>query len=203
MKKNMTNKLMVTVVALAAMFGLFGMANAQELISQSPYLQGVDLKAAIEAARERQAATNVKVDKEIKTPDVETNSVVGSPNLVGTWNVTVMGQGPNPFFAMQTFGTGGTFVDTTSQLGRLAEGPSHGVYECGTRFCNLSFEIFEFDTAGAYVGKIRLRCLITPNSVSTSFNANYTVDFINLDGSVDSDIASGTFSGVKQQVLSF
>jgi hypothetical protein len=190
------------MAALAAMFGLFGMMNAQELKAQSPYLQGVDLKAAIEAARERQAGTKVKVDKEIK-PDVETNNVVGSPNLVGTWNVTVLGQGPNPFFAMQTYGSGGTFIDTTSQLSKLLEGPSHGVYSCGTRFCDLSFEIFEFDPNGNYIGKIRLRCLLTPNAASTALSAQYTVDFIELDGTVIPDIASGTFSGVKQQVLSF
>lgn len=190
------------MVAFAAMLGLFSAANAQESIRLSGYLQGVDLKTAIEAARGRSPKTYVNIEKEIK-PDETVNNVVTTPNLVGTWNVTVFGQGPTPFFSMQTFGTGGTFVDTTSQLGKLGEGPAHGVFQCGTRFCDLSFEIFEFDTGGNYVGKIRLRCLITPNAASTAFSAQYTVDFIELDGTVIPDIASGTFSGVKQQVLSF
>jgi hypothetical protein len=197
MKNSIRNRISMGLVLALAIVGLSGVVTAQDSSPRSAYLPGVDLKTVIEAAR----AGLTKDVRGIKTeePDGGETNVVFNPNLTGTWNVTVTGAGPNPFYSMQTF-NGGTFTETSSQLGLLHEGPAHGVYSCGTHFCNLTFETFEFDPDGIYWGKIRLRALITQNS-TTTFSADYSVDFIELDGTVIPDIGSGTFSAVKMQVL--
>lgn len=198
MKKIIINRISIGLIVAFAIFGLSGAAAAQDNRAQSPYLQGVDLKAAVEAAGTGQ----MKGDREIKSDDTgggETSAIF-NPNLTGTWNVTVTGAGPQPFFSLQTF-NGGLFTETSSQLGLLHEGPAHGVYSCSTHSCNLTFETFEFDPAGIYWGKIRLRAQLAQYTSTTTFTGQYSVDFIELDGTVIPDIGSGTFSAVKMQVL--
>lgn len=197
----MRNKIIITLVLLVSVLGLFSLANAQERTPASRYLKGVDLQTAIEAARSGRTKVDAKILDEIKSVYSEDgNLLVSEPQLVGTWNVTVPGPTPaDTFYAMQTFGAGGTFVETSSLLGHLFEGPAHGVFECRSRGCTLTFEVFEFAPDGSCYGKLRLRSAISLPDFS-HFNSNFAVDFVELDGTVIPDLATGSFSGERMQV---
>jgi hypothetical protein len=114
----MRNKIIITLVLLVTTLSLLSAANAQERTQGSRYLKGVDLQMAIEAARSGRSKVDAKILDEIKSVYSEDgNSLTSEPQLVGTWNVTVPGPTPaETFYAMQTFGTGGTFVETSSLL---------------------------------------------------------------------------------------
>src|SRR5919206_1410241 len=78
--------------------------------------------------------------------------------IVGTWVCDVPNGDPVPFQALQTFHDDGTFVETSSLLGRGEEGPAHGVWKRDGRIYRLTFQLFAFDPAtGDNVGMIRVR----------------------------------------------
>jgi hypothetical protein len=198
----MRNKIVIAFTLLFTVFGLFGLVHAQEKRLRSRYLQGVDLKSAVEAAREGRAQPNKKILSEINSAYSEDkeNLLIAQSQLTGTWYMTVPGATPEEtFYALQTFGTDGTFVETSSLLGQLFEGPAHGVYECRARSCTLTFEVFEFGMNGEHIGKVRVRNLvrlINPNHLVS----DYAVDFIELDGTEFTGIGTGSFSGDRMQV---
>ncbi len=114
-------------------------------------------------------------------------------NLVGTWFVEVPGDAP--FQAYQTFGQDGTFVETSSLLGSLVEGPAHGAWRIIGNSTFLTFELFAFD-AGQAVGRIRVRCRVRVNG--DSFAADSAVDILDLAGNeVAPEVATGPFYGSR------
>lgn len=119
--------------------------------------------------------------------------------LTGTWYVTVPIDDTTVFHAFHTFGSDGTFVETSSLLGSLIEGPAHGVWESRKRGALLTFEVFEFDPDGKEAGRVRVRNLIRLTD-DDHFTADGVVDFIDVNGEITEGIATGTFTGQRMKV---
>jgi hypothetical protein len=117
--------------------------------------------------------------------------------LVGTWFVVVPGE--TPFYAYQTFGVDGTFVETSSLLATLTEGPAHGAWRQAGNTNYLTFELFAFE-AGEAIGRIRVRCSVTVDG--NVLEAQSAVDILALDGElIAADVASGPFTGTRLRAL--
>jgi hypothetical protein len=118
---------------------------------------------------------------------------------VGTWVVDVSA-GDESFAAFHTFGADGTFVETSSGLATLSEGPAHGVWSGKKKDYLLTFEVFEFAPDQSYAGRVRVRCAIHLDDAD-HLTALYTVDFIDLDGTMITDVGGGNFRGVRLRVV--
>ena len=101
---------------------------------------------------------------------------------------------------MHTFNTDGTFVETSSLLATLTEGPAHGVWKGKKRDYDYTFELFVFNADQSVAGRVRVYGSIHING-DNNFTGTYTVAFINLDGSVDDAIDPGEFAGTRLQVI--
>ena len=106
--------------------------------------------------------------------------------IVGTWICDVPNGQPVPFQALQTFHEDGTFIETSSLLGRGEEGPAHGVWKRDGRLYRLTFQLFAFDPAtGDSVGMVRVRITLRLEGADQlNATAGY-VEFIAPDGSVE------------------
>jgi hypothetical protein len=119
------------------------------------------------------------------------------PRIIGTWVVHVPGADPSQDFdALHTFGADGTFVETSSLLGTLVEGPAHGVWsQTGNGFL-LTFQLFAFDDEGNPAGMIRVRCRIVLLS-SNSLRASTVVDILPPGEAPILAVASGDYTGSR------
>lgn len=193
----MKHKIYLTLTLLVLTFGLSICANAQK----GKLFKDVNWKKAVETAKNGKANVDkemlAQIEEAYAESKEESNNFFGA-NLTGTWYVTVPGPTPEEnFYAYQTFGLDGTFVETSSLLVTLTEGPAHGVWERRNRGNVLTFELFAFDPEnGVQVGRIRVRCYIQLNG-RNNFSAYSAVDFIELDGTVIPDIATGPFYGER------
>ncbi len=121
--------------------------------------------------------------------------------IVGTWTVTVSNSDGSSFNAIQTFHADGTFTETSDLLGKLPEGPSHGVWEKDGEVYRLTFVLFGFDATGAANGKIRVRGEMRLRPGNRDFDASYKVDNLPADGTVLDTVGTGTGIARKLQVL--
>lgn len=197
----MKQKLTLTLALLVVSLGLCVAANAQK----GSLFKGVNWREKVEAAKNGQANIDKEMIARIEAAYADKSDAANylpSTDLTGTWYVTVPGPTPaEDFYAYQTFTYDGTFVETSSLLVTLTEGPAHGVWATRTRGYVLTFELFAFDPeAGAQVGRVRVRNAITMNGTN-NFTADSAVDFIELDGTIVPNIATGPFSGVRVAAL--
>ena len=81
----------------------------------------------------------------------------------------------------------------------LVEGPAHGVWEPRKGGAVLTFEVFEFDPDGNEIGRVRVRNFIRLTD-ENNFVSDYAIDFIELNGDVIPDLATGSFTGKRMQV---
>lgn len=197
----MKQKIFLTLTLLVMTFGLCGYANAQK----GKLFKGVDWKKAVEAAKSGRAdldQNSLAVVEEAYAAKKETaNNFYGGPSLTGTWFMTVPGATPaDTFYAYQTFGADGTFVETSSLLATLSEGPAHGVWEPFMHGYLLTFELFAFDPESrAPVGRIRVRNFL--RLVNKNFvRVDSVVDFIEPDGTVIPNIAAGPYTGERVKI---
>ena len=91
-------------------------------------------------------------------------------------------------------------TETSSHLGQLASGPSHGVWEGKKNDYDVTFELFAFDPSGQATGRIRVRSRIHLTSEDV-LTADGVVDFIQPDGTVIPNIASTPFTGARMTVV--
>jgi hypothetical protein len=195
----MLHKICLTLAAFAILFGWSANSLAQTKKSTSK-VKG-RFEELIKTAREGKSKANREIVEEIKAvyDEEKTENLLGFGSIVGTWNVTVPVAEGN-FYALQTFNVDGTFTETSSLLGMLPEGPSHGVWEYRRRGTVLTFELFAFDPGtGESVGRLRVRNFIQLTD-GNRFASDYVLDFIELDGTVIENIGSGTFTGERLQV---
>jgi hypothetical protein len=122
--------------------------------------------------------------------------------IIGTWVVHIPASdgGGAPFDALHTFNGDGTFVETSSLLATLTEGPAHGVWKGKKRDYDYTFELFVFNADQTVAGRVRVYGSIHING-DNNFTGTYTVAFINLDGSVDDAIDGGEFAGTRLQII--
>lgn len=123
----------------------------------------------------------------------------GQDPIVGTWHVFV--DQPGGFNALQTFHADGTFTETSDLLATLAEGPAQGIWKKVGSVYKLTFVLFAFNPDHSPAGKIRVRAEMTLTPNGRRFDAQYEVDFIDLDGTVIPDIGTGRGVAFKQRLL--
>jgi len=198
----MKRKIALSLALLVMSFGMVIGANAQK----GKLSKGVDWKKVAEDARNGRTNPDKNILARIDQAYAEKNDESltigsGSSNLTGTWYVTVPGPTPEEnFYAYQTFGGEGTFVETSSLLVTLTEGPAHGVWEKRRRGYVLTFELFAFDPENqVQVGRVRVRSYIELDG-RNNFEADSAIDFIELDGTVIPNIATGPFYGERVQL---
>lgn len=196
----MKNSIFVIIALTIMTFGFACTASAQK----GKLFKGVDWKKMAADAKAGKTSVDqdmiARIDAAFDEKSPEVNEVFGS-SLVGTWYVTVPGPTPEEtFYAYHTFGLDGTFVETSSLLISLTEGPAHGVWERRFNGNVLTFELFAFDPeTSTQVGRVRVRCFIRPDG-RNGMTAETAVDFIDLDGTVTPNIATGPFSGQRVQL---
>jgi hypothetical protein len=158
--------------------------------------RGRDDEAAAGREDETPRAENVR--------ELERLRALRKTALVGTWHVKVgkSDGGLAPFEALHTFNADGTFVETSSLLATLTEGPAHGVWEGEKPYFSLTFQLFVFDDKQQPAGMVRVRnTIIVTDQENTRFTARYAVDFIAPDGTVEMNIDTGTYEGRRIKVL--
>ena len=159
---------------------------------------------------DRQSLIDRSLSQATKQSDETAEMIMLSPQaklsrkkaLTGTWRISVAESdtGLPPFSALQTFGEDGTFVETSDLLATLTEGPAHGVWEFKSGRFNLTFELFVFDENRQPVGKVRVKCSIQLVS-DDQLTGEGSVDFIEPDGNVISDIDSTPFTGTRVRIV--
>lgn len=173
-------------------------------------VRGLDLARAVEETRGGYSTASPEVlarvreayaqpPDESSTQERATFTTAPGPLLTGTWFVTVPFDETTVFRAYHTFGSDGTFVETSSLLGALAEGPSHGIWEARGKGALLTFELFAFDPNGNEAGRIRVRNLIRFTD-KDHIAADSIVDFIDLNGDITEGIASSPFTAVRMKI---
>lgn len=196
----MKNRILFTLMLLILHLVLGNLVNAQSERSSG----GIGWQRTAQEWRKGK----VQIDPEIlarvaeayAAPKDETDDLLDA-NLTGTWYVTVAGPGPEPlFYSYQTFGLGGTMVETSSGFATLTESPSHGVWERSKGGNVLTFELFIFDPeSGAMTGRIRVRNFIELIG-RDHFEAVAAADFITPDGTVFPDVATFAYTGERVQI---
>ncbi|CAN5229923.1 hypothetical protein BH10ACI1_BH10ACI1_27520 [soil metagenome] len=196
----MKRKLTLTLALLVVSLGLCIVTNAQK----GKLFKGVDWVKTVEAAKNG----NVNIDKEViarveaaYAEEAEDTTASFLTRLTGTWYVTVPGATPaETFYAYQTFGEDGTFVETSSLLITLTEGPAHGVWQSRRNGAVYTFELFAFDPEeGVQVGRVRVRNFARMSD-NNHILVDSAVDFIELDGTVIPNIATGHYTGERVQL---
>lgn len=196
----MKRKIALTLVLLVMSLGMVVAANAQN----KRLFKGVNWKQRIEDAR----SGKTEIDKEAlarveeayaEKPEYPDSSILNL-NLTGTYFITVPGPTPaDDFFAYWTLGDDGTFVETSSILVTLNEGPAHGAYEKRGRGAILTFELFAFDPeAGVSVGRIRVRATIQTEG-RDHITGYAAAEFLDPDGTII-PLGAGPYSGERVQV---
>jgi hypothetical protein len=122
--------------------------------------------------------------------------------LVGTWRINISQStgGLPPFKSFYTFHLGGTFFEVTDLIGKLNEGPSQGVWDWDGAKYNVTFELFVFDEKKDPAGVVRVRLalhLVNHHEIQ----GEATVDFIDPDGNLFTDIDGATFTGKRMQII--
>ena len=121
-----------------------------------------------------------------------------SPNLVGTWKMTIpkTASGPELTEALQTFFADGNFIETNnnSKAGSLA----HGVWiGTGNTYLN-TFQVFTFDEQGKYNGKRTIHSSIKMDGAD-HYTAQFVTDSIDLTGKVTKNVFSGTLQATRTE----
>lgn len=196
----MFNKIVISLTALVLLFGVSCSAMAQNKKGQTGIKTSLtDLAKMAREGRSNADAETVRIVKEAYSKDASRDQPSIAGDLTGTWYCEV-GESPGgapPFQAYQTFGSDGTFVETSSLLGAGGEGPAHGAWERSIRGFLLTFELFVFDPAtGESVGRVRVRNYIRLTGADT-FTSSNVVDFIEPDGNVIEGIDSGIYTATR------
>ena len=194
----MFKKMAITLSIAAIVLGLSFSVNAQRRGDVERFNGLMDLVKAAKAGRGGVDPERLRRVSEAFRAKSE-QQLLGSTNIIGTWNVHIeeSDMGGDPFDALHTFTSDGTFIETSSLFGMGGEGPAHGAWERFSRHYRMMFELFVFDPmTGECAGRVRVRNLIMMPD-SQHFTSDSVVDFIELDGTVIEGIDGGPFSGTR------
>jgi hypothetical protein len=119
-----------------------------------------------------------------------------TPNLVGTWRITIPQSEGNPetFEAFHTFFADGNWVEVNG-----FKESNHGVWMGSANTYLLTFEGFTFDEQGKHNGKNQVRASIKMESAD-HLTAQWVLDSIDLEGGVTEKAFFGTFEGTRMEV---
>ena len=115
-----------------------------------------------------------------------------TPNLQGTWRVTLLPGAPNQFFSLMEFNEGGTMTEANSIA---ANTTAIGVWKKirGHRKFATTFELFfDSDSDGVIDSRYRVRTTIHLTDDDT-FTGAGTIDVLTLDGTT---LVAGPFPGI-------
>jgi hypothetical protein len=124
--------------------------------------------------------------------------------LQGTWFTQVTarscttGAAVRTFVALNTFGAGGTLIDTTTAVSPAVRTPGHGIWEHtgGHTFRAVSLA-FLFSAAGAWTGTQRITQTIEMNDGPDGFNSTASSEVFDTAGT---QTASTCATAVGQRV---
>jgi hypothetical protein len=119
-----------------------------------------------------------------------------TPNLVGTWRMTVsLAEGtPETFEALHTFFADGNWVEVNE-----FKESNHGVWIGSGNTYLLTFEGYTFDEQGQHNGKSQVRASIKMDGAE-HLTAEWVLNAIDLEGKVTEKAAFGTFEGTRMEV---
>jgi hypothetical protein len=127
------------------------------------------------------------------------NVYSSTPNLVGTWRVTVEVEGvPEGFETLHTYFGDGNFVEATN-IPTAMTTTSHGVWMGSGNTYVVTFEAFEFDEQGQYSRKVKVRSSIQLDDAE-HLTAEWVMSTIDPEGKVTEAVAAGTFEGTRMEV---
>lgn len=124
-----------------------------------------------------------------------------TPSLLGSWSVTITGgpgtpQLPSWYGAQITFSPGGgavaTITDPSIQTG-------HGFWkQLGKRKFAVTIRLFQFDSAGAFLGTLKATATLKVNKKSTTFRShNYRFEVLDPNGNPTGLAGVGLAHGVR------
>jgi hypothetical protein len=111
-----------------------------------------------------------------------------APELEGTWRVTIiLPSGDPPIQAFHTFSRGGVMMESNA-LDRSSPGsqtPGHGVWRrTGPHTFGFTLEKLQFDLAGNFVGKLKVREVDQLNKGLDSYNGIATAEVFDSSGNL-------------------
>jgi hypothetical protein len=123
------------------------------------------------------------------------SNLVAQEALVGSWALKVTNTTFGITFEdLRTYHADGILTEVNS--GHITESAGHGVWaRQGNGYAD-TFVVFEFDSSGNLIGKVRIRTTITLIGAD-SLTQTWQADFILLDGSVIPNVAQGTGRGSR------
>lgn len=198
-----TRKLTLTMVAASLLVFSFA------ALSEAPQGYGEGRRAAHALLADWKARGGVALESfvpaapasRLTAPAAEPVPATDRDPLVGTWIIDV----PNPdgsiaFSAFQTFGADGTFVETSTLLGQLPEGPAHGNWRRSGDGYLLTFQVWSFDPEGQPAGKVRVRVFLRLTG-PRSLEAETVVDVVTPDGQLLEAVATGPYRGRRMAIV--
>jgi hypothetical protein len=105
------------------------------------------------------------------------------PNIEGTWSAIVTFDGGSfaPFRSLESFSGGGTMVQSSA----VGDKSNQGVWKkTGGRTFIYTFEGFQFDPAGNFLGTLKVRQTAELDQSSNSYSGVATVEFRDATGNL-------------------
>ena len=113
--------------------------------------------------------------------------------LVGTWLVDTNPDASDNALDTVNFTTDGTF--TNVETGGFV---SLGAWEAtGERTANLTIVAYELDEEGNNIGSTTIRVFIEVGANGNSFSGEYTIEFVQADGTSNGEAGPGIVSGER------
>lgn len=122
-----------------------------------------------------------------------------SPNVVGTWNMTIpkTASSPETNETMQTFFADGNYLETNNNI--KAGSTGQGVWIGSGNTYLYTFQVFTFDEQGKYNGKRIITGKIRMDGPD-HFTGSGSADLVDLAGKVTKNAFSANFEATRMEV---
>lgn len=121
-----------------------------------------------------------------------------SPNIVGTWKMKIIPSATSPegLEVMQTFFADGNYLET---ININASTIGHGIWMGSGSTYFYTFQTFNYDENGTYIGKRVIRNTLTMDSPD-HFTGHGEGDIIDLDGKVTKSAFSADIESTRMEM---